>query len=152
LINVEVFIKGIHSDENDLADMRINANGVYYYKNNKHYICYDDYDKESGETSKSVIKIWNNNVELIKRGAGATHLYFEKGKLKNTYLQTVMGKLFISVDTKNIEIIEYDEDDGIQVKIEYTLFVEKEMVSDCVVEIIINFHQQKKQLGEFTSY
>jgi hypothetical protein len=26
------------------------------------------------------------------------------------------------------------------------------MVSDCVVEIIINFHQQKKQLGEFTSY
>lgn len=132
---VNIIIKGLHSDGTDNANMSINAEGNYYYKNDKHYICYEETDKESGETTNSVMKIWDNHVELVKRGIGGMHLHFEDGKLNRTYLQTIMGKMLIGVDTRYINVIE--EDDRIQANIEYGLIVEDEKVSDCSIEILI---------------
>lgn len=137
---VEIIIKGLHCDGTDTADMCICAKGTHYHKNDKHYICYDETDMETGETSGSILKIGENYVELMKRGAGATHLLFENGKRNNTYLQTVMGRIFIGVDTKCIHIIE--ETDRILATIEYALLVEEEKVSDCTVEILIQSIQE----------
>ena len=133
--NVNVIINSIHNSEHSEDIMQVNAEGTYYNKNGKHYICYEETDNESGEVSNNLLKIWENNVEMIKRGAGATRLHFEAGKLNNAYFQTIMGKLFVGVDTKHIKIIE--ENDRLQVTIEYSLIIEEEKASDCIVDILI---------------
>lgn len=134
--NVNVIINSIHSSEYGKDTMQVNAEGTYYSKNGKHYICYKETDEESGEISNSLLKVWENSAEMIKRSSGGTtRLHFEAGKLNNTYLQTVMGKLFVGVDTKHIEAAK--ENDMFKIIIEYSLIIEGEKASDCKVEVLV---------------
>lgn len=134
--NVSIIINSMHNGESGEDSIQVNTEGTYYYKNGKHYICYKETDKESGEVSNSLLKVWANNVEMVKRGTGATHLYFETGKLNNTYLHTVMGNIFVSIDTGYVEITE--ETDKLKVNIEYSLIMEGEKMSDCRVEMLVD--------------
>ncbi len=133
--DVRIIIKGLHDAGYDKSDVVLDVIGTYYNKNGKHYICYKETDEHSGESYNSIIKMQPDNIELIKRGSGAAHLYFEKGKLNNSHYKTVMGSLFIGIDTKYIDFNE--STDEINARIEYTLVVEEEKAADCIVEIKI---------------
>ncbi|MBQ3583881.1 MAG: DUF1934 domain-containing protein [Lachnospiraceae bacterium] len=132
---VSVCIKGLHSNSDDAADMGIQVNGTYHLKDGKHYIRYAENAADEAEQSSSILKIMSNEVELIKKGYGATHLHFEPGKLNHTYYKTIMGNLFIGVDTSFLTVQE--SEDKISVRIEYALVMDGMKASDCVVEIEI---------------
>ena len=87
--DVFVTIKGIHTANNESDDTEILIPGEYYYRNNKHFICYEEVSESNGERSRSVMKISDNMVELIKRGSGSSHLIFEKDK--KIILYTIPG-------------------------------------------------------------
>lgn len=131
--NVKIFIKGMHAGEDTNSDVGSMMEGTYYYKEDKHYIFYEEKSSDGAEQSNNILKIKKNEVELIRKGYSATHLYFEEGKLNNTYYDTIIGKLFVGVDTKSVHIEETDS--SIRVKIEYSLLMDDEKVSDCVVDI-----------------
>ncbi len=132
---VNICIKGIHTGDGETSDVGIRAEGTHYYRNGKHYFVYDEVH-ESGEKSNSILKINSDEVELIKKGYGAVHLYFARGKTHTTFYHTVMGRILIKVDVEDI-IVEENED-NIYVRIQYTLMMEEDKVADCTVQIDIN--------------
>lgn len=63
------------------------------------------------------------------------HLIFSEGKINNTYLSTIAGKIFVGVNTERLVVKE--ESDKINIDIEYSLMMNEEKVSDCKVKIIV---------------
>lgn len=135
--NVQVNIKGLHNNEDDSTSVGTISDGKYYLRNGKHYISYEETDAESGQKSNSIIKIYDENVELIRRGNAATHLYFGKGKVHKTSLQTIMGLLFIEIDTEKVEL-DFSET-GIKAVVEYSILMDGERVSNSKVEISVKY-------------
>lgn len=135
--DVKVYIKGIHKNEGESSDVGVEAGGQYFLKGGKHYICYDEISEGLGEITKCIIKVSSdkNKVEILKKGPGATHMEFAKGYVHNTYLSTIAGKIFIGLDTKFLEVME--NEDEIEIKIEYGLMMNNEKVSDCNIDIRI---------------
>ena len=136
--DVFVTIKGIHTTNNDSDDTEILIPGEYYFRNNKHFICYEEVSESNGEKSKSVMKISNNMVELIKRGSGSSHLIFEKDKKNHSLYNTGMGNLYLGVDTSDIQMITSEDERRIDVKINYSLEINQQKVSDCEVSIVVS--------------
>lgn len=136
--DVFVTIKGIHTTNNDSDDTEILIPGEYYFRNNKHFICYEEVLESNGEKSKSVMKISNNMVELIKRGSGSSHLIFEKDKKNYSLYNTGMGNLYLGVDTSDIQMITSEDERRIDVKINYSLEINQQKVSDCEVSIVVS--------------
>ena len=136
--DVFVTIKGIHTTNNDSDDTEILIPGEYYFRNNKHFICYEEVSESNGEKSKSVMKISNNMVELIKLGSGSSHLIFEKDKKNYSLYNTGMGNLYLGVDTSDIQMITSEDERRIDVKINYSLEINQQKVSDCEVSIVVS--------------
>ncbi len=136
--DVFVTIKGIHTTNNDSDDTEILIPGEYYFRNNKHFICYEEVSESNGEKSKSVMRISNNMVELIKRGSGSSHLIFEKDKKNYSLYNTGMGNLYLGVDTSDIQMITSEDERRIDVKINYSLEINQQKVSDCEVSIVVS--------------
>lgn len=133
--DVRVCIKGLHSNGDEPSDVGIDVNGTYYYKDGRHYVCFEENFQNGSENSHSILKMRPDMIELIRRGHGATHLYFETGKLNHTYYSTIMGKLFIGVDTSCIDLQVTDK--VIKARIEYELIMDEIKALDCIVEIEI---------------
>ncbi len=143
--DVRLLIKGTHISfnnvENDneqfenIDEIFTETTGIYNVKDGKHYIRYEEKSEDGMQTSRNLLKIDGENVELIKKGYGATHLYFTEGETNYTYYQTVMGKLFVGVNSKKIVIEESEE--KIAVRIEYELIMNEEKVSDSIIEVKI---------------
>lgn len=131
--NVRVRIKGLHSNADESSDIGIDVKGTYYYKDGRHYVCFDEVSQDGRDKSKSILKMKPDMIELIKRGQGATHLYFETGKLNNTYYNTFMGNIFIGVDTRYMELNVTEQ--SIMARIEYELVMNEIKTADCTVEI-----------------
>lgn len=133
--NVRISISGLHSNDEETSDVVSNSTGTYLYKEGKHYVCFEELSQDGMDYSKSILKLHPDMIELIRRGVGGTHLYFEPGKLNNTYYNTVVGNIFIGVNTKYMDLQVSDK--VITARIEYELVMNEDKVSDCVVEIEI---------------
>lgn len=133
--NVKVFIKGLHKSEDDSSDLGVEADGKYYLKNGKHYILYEEKLPETDVIIKNTIKICEDTVEVIKKGYNDMHLVFSEGKINNTYLSTIAGKIFVGINTE--KLIVKEENQRINIVVEYSLMMNEEKVSDCKVQIIV---------------
>lgn len=136
--DVFVTIKGIHTANNDTDDTEILIPGEYYFRNNKHFVCYEEVSESDGERTKSVMKISNNMVELIKRGSSVSRLIFEKDKKNYSLYNTGVGDLYLGVDTSDIQMITSEDERRIDVKINYSLEINQQKVSDCEVNIVVS--------------
>lgn len=132
---VRVKINGLHLGDGESSDVGIDKDGICYYKDGKYYVCFEEISSDNFKSSKSILKLNPRMIEFIRRGAGKTHLYFEQGKLNHTYYNTIVGNIFIGIDTKDLDL--KVSDDVIRAKIEYALFMNEVKVSDCVLEIEI---------------
>ena len=106
--------------------------GSYHYRNHKHYIIYDEYD-DDGEVTKNTIKIDGNQVDVIRKGIGSSHMVFEKHKENLSYYYTPYGNLLMGVTTSKINFIEskYKMD----LEIDYSLTMDGKFVSDCNIKV-----------------
>ena len=104
--NVKINIKGLHENEDESSDVGTEVLGKYYLKNGKQYILYEEKSLEDGMVSKNTIKISEDTVEVIKKGYGDMHLTFTEGKVNNTYLSTIAGKIFVGVNTEKLVVLE----------------------------------------------
>ena len=136
--DVFVTIKGIHTANNESDDTEILIPGEYYYRNNKHFICYEEVSESNGERSRSVMKISDNMVELIKRGSGSSHLIFEKDKKNYSLYNTGVGSLYLGVDTSDIQMVTSEDQRRIDVKLNYSLEINQQKVSECEVSIVVS--------------
>ena len=117
--------------------------GDYYKKNNKHYIIYDEVMEGFEGTTKNIIKLQEDCVDITKKGITNVHMVFEKNKKNVTCYETPFGSLMLGINAKDIKITE--EENDISVDVRYALELNYEHLADCTIKMEI----QSKENGEF---
>ncbi|MDD6037647.1 MAG: DUF1934 domain-containing protein [bacterium] len=111
------------------------AEGVFYEKNGKKYVLFEEQEEETNHTTKNTVKLDGKSVELIRRGALSTHMLFESGVDFPTEYKTPYGSMMLNIVTKNLTIFESDEQ--IKVTIKYELRSNENLLSDCSTVITV---------------
>lgn len=109
--------------------------GEYYYKNNKHYILYEEVIEGETSTNKNRIKIADGLMELSKSGLVSTHMLFEENQKNITHYHTPYGTLLMGIEAKKVDIVETENE--IKVAVDYALEINQEHAADCDIMIKI---------------
>lgn len=132
--DVIVSICGLQNGaETDGQPIEMIIPGEYFYKNEKHYILYEEIVEGETKTIKNRIKIGPGMMELTKRGMISTQMLFEENKKNITHYYTPYGGLEMGIDTKRIEFTESDTD--IEIQVDYALEMNQEFIADCDIKI-----------------
>lgn len=133
--DVKVSISGTRVspiEENSEALSTVTS-GTYYKKSEKHYVIYDEV--ADGLITHNTLKLSEDRVELIKKGATISKLEFKKGEQTLSSYNLPFGSLMLGVCTNemSIDIQEY----SITARLEYELEINEEHTADCVIDICI---------------
>lgn len=132
--------------DGDTGDIiKVNAPGCYYKKGDRHYVLYEETDRESGQVIKTRLKFNGEQVEIGRSGAVNVSFDFEEKKHGVSSLVTPYGTLVIETDTDSLRIDESESMIGI--KIGYRLGMDDEPYADCRLEIIIK--AKSSDTGQF---
>lgn len=133
---VLVSIAGLQFEIDQDEAMEVISPGEYYFKNNKHYVFYEEItelDNQESGISKARLKLSPDYIELTKKGFNNVSMIFEKDKKTMTYYQTPYGELLIGIQTTDIRLEEQEKE--ILVSIDYSLDINYSHVSDCNIVI-----------------
>ena len=126
----------ISHEEEEYEPIEVVTPASYYWKNNKHYILYEDIMEGLGEVTKNKIKIsGTDSLEIMKTGFTNAHMVFEKNKKTLTYYETPLGQLLVSVNTRRMDVDVAEN--NIRVLVDYELDVDHEPLADCRIEMNI---------------
>ncbi len=126
-------VDAVGADENE--PIRVITPATYYYKNNKHYVIYDEVVEGMPGMIKNKVRIANDKLEIMKSGLSNTHRMFEKDKINITQYETPYGDLLVGTHTKDMQVDVTEE--KIHVHVNYALDVNSETVADCNIEMNI---------------
>ena len=138
--DVLISISGLHfgteEETGEGEPVEIITPAVYYLKNDRHYVLYDEVVEGVPGTVKNTIKINGDSLfELRKSGLANARMVFEKGRMNMTSYQTPFGEMMVGIHTRDIttEVAE----DRIDVHISYALDINSEPLSDCEIDVHI---------------
>ena len=141
---VLVTISGLQfSPETESESVELITSGSYYKKNGKHYIIYDEVNEGFSETTRNIIKLNDDFMDITRRGVSNVHMMFEKDKKNVTYYYTPYGNLLIGIDATKVQVEETEH--NLSVKVDYALEVNYEHMADCKITMNI----QSKNAGNF---
>lgn len=139
-------VTGTQMDLGDDAATEIIVAAAYYYRNGKHFVVYDEPDPENGGTTGNTIKIADDRVDVIRRGAARVHMVFERDKQNMTCYHTPAGMMTMDVFTD--DICTKDTGDMISTEIAYSLHMNDVFISNCRVQIkIMSKESASVQIG-----
>lgn len=142
--DVLIAISGLQfADGTDSEPVEIITSGVYYKKNGKHYILFDEVTEETCRTTKNIIKLGNEVLDITKRGEVNVHMMFEKNKKNVTYYYTPYGSLLIGIDATRVSVEEGEHD--LCVTVDYMLEINYEHMADCTITMKV----KSKSAGDF---
>ena len=134
--DVIVSICGLQAGpETDGEPIEMITTGEYFYKNNKHYILYEEVTEGESRPTKNRIKLAPGFMELTKSGMVSVHMLFEENQKNITHYYTPYGSLNMGIETDKINIQE--SEDEIKVSVEYKLEINQEFVADCDIKIVV---------------
>ena len=117
-------IKGLQSVEAEEETVEMIAPGIYFERDGKHYIKYDEAVEGTEETIQNLIKVDGSSMEVTKRGVTNAHMVFERNKKNHTYYSTPFGNLLVGISAKDIVL--KAAEDSLDIKVEYALEVNYE--------------------------
>ncbi len=131
--NVRVRITGIHSRPGERTEKVVTeSEGSYILTNTAHEIRFSEKNEEAAET-ESLLRVSGNTMELIRKGAYETSMYFEKGKEHVTPYRTPYGVMNMTI--KTVEMAFVKNNDRILASVEYILSMEGQEVSQTLLQI-----------------
>ena len=134
--DVIVTISGLQfAQETETEPVEIVTAGSYYKKNGKHYIIYDEVMEGFEGSTKNIIKLTEDSLDVTKKGVTNVHMVFEENKKNITYYNTPFGNLFIGTDAERIQVEESEE--NINVNVAYALEANYEHLADCRIQMNI---------------
>lgn len=143
---VLVSISGLQFVEDNKDAIEMITVGDYYKKNGKHYLMFEEIQEGFEGTTKNMIKFNEHMVDITKKGITNVHMVFEEKQKNMTYYDTPFGNLLIGLSTNNIDIEE--EESAINIKIDYSLDINYEFVSDCKISISV----KEKKAGDISLF
>ena len=134
---VLVRVSGLHIAPEGDSDVpvEVTTRGEYYYKNNKHYLFYEEASEGFSEVTKNRVIFTEDRLEITKKGVVNAHLLFERGKRNSTFYHTPFGNITIGIDTQSLAV-DIDEKE-IAVKIGYALEMNGGLVANCRISMEI---------------
>ncbi len=109
--------------------------GSYYKKKDHHYLTYDEVVEGSDEVTRNIVKFDGDVFSISKSGFTNVEMIFEKNKRNMTNYVTPYGTLLVGIDTDRIDIVE--NDDSINIDIDYALDVNYEHLANCKIRMEI---------------
>lgn len=89
------------------------------------------------QVAKNLIKIREDQVEVIKKGPTESHMVFVPQQTTYTYYSTPLGELEVSIFTKQIKRVE--KSTGFRLMMQYDLEMNHTFISQCSVDIEVEF-------------
>lgn len=134
---VKVTISGTQGQESPEEKVEVVSIGQMCRKDDITYITYDEAvnEEENGlvQVVKNMLKINEEQVEVIKKGPTESHMVFVPDQTTFTYYSTPFGELEISIHTESIE--REKRQNGFELKIRYGLEMNQTFISRCKVDI-----------------
>lgn len=113
--------------------------GQYYKKNEKHYLIYDEMMAGFESSTRNIMKFDDKKMEVRKKGLINVQMIFEENKKNVSYYQTPFGMVNMGVAATRIKIDE--QDDIINVLVDYALDMDEAYVADCTIAMTIQAKQ-----------
>ena len=133
---VLVTISGLQfSPETESESVELITSGSYYKKNGKHYIIYDEVNEGFSETTRNIIKLNDDFMDITRRGVSNVHMMFEKNKKDMSYYNTPFGNLLVGINATDVKVNETE--DNIDIKVDYKLEVNYEHLAECSISMNI---------------
>lgn len=142
--DVLIRISGVQIAEDGTDNIEVITAGDYFLKNGKHYILYDEVIEGFDGVVKNTIKITPEAMDIKKNGVSSIHMTFEPDKKSLTSYVTPMGELIVGISTSRISIRE--EEDSLNVNVDYQLDINYEHVSDCKIKLDV-YSREKASLN-----
>lgn len=138
------FVIGGDQRQEEAEPVEVFSMGEYYFRNGTHYIKYDEMMGGFTEKTQNLIKIRDHSVELRKKGLTNVHMVFEEQKKNISYYQTPFGTMEMGIAATRVDMKQ--EEDEMNVHIEYALEVNESHVADCDIQIGVA-SREKKEIG-----
>lgn len=140
--DVLITISGLHYDvheavqEEETEALEVASPALYYYKNGKHYVVYEEPVEGMPGTIKNTIKIQEGiMLEVIKSGITNTRMVLEKDRINVTPYMTPYGEILVGTYTTGFDV--QVQEDLIEVYVHYSLDVSGEKLADCDITVKI---------------
>jgi len=133
---VLVSLSGLQNEFEEDEALEIVTPALYYKKNGKHYIRYEEFQEKSGRPTNVLLKLSEEQIEMTKKGESNVHMLFEEGKQYTTVYQLPFGLMSMGIHTTSMNLIE--QEDEISAEILYGLDINYAHVSDCQVKIKVS--------------
>ena len=142
--DVLVSVSGIHAVDGESGDVSVVTSGVYYKKNGKHYIIYDEYQEDAERPLRCTIKLSDRKAEILRGGDVRAHMEFEPGKTTVNCYSTPFGEIILTISTFDMQILE--EEDLLRAEILYSLEMNSVKTSDS--RVVIEARSKKGREGQ----
>ena len=134
--DVWVSVAGLQFGNSPEAEkIEIMTPGSYYRKKEMHCVLYDEVMEGTDEVTKNVVKFDGDMLTISKSGFTNVEMVFEKNKRNMTNYVTPYGSLLVGIDTDRIDIRE--NDDSINIDIDYALDINYEHLANCKIKMEI---------------
>ena len=131
---VLISVKGLHALEaEDEDEVEVFSAGKYYFKNEKHYILYEEIVEDTSAVVKNRITLKNGRMEVTKTGPFHSQLVFEEDKKNNCWYNTPFGQILIGTEVKSMRVKE--EENLLEIRVDYELELNYEKAADCSIQI-----------------
>ena len=140
-------IKGLHTvsdmPEGEPEEIEVMNVAEYYFKNNTHYVMYEEILDGTTAPTRNLVKIKPNSVEITRKGEVNTRMYFEAGKCDHTAYYTPEGQINMGMDTHRVLLTE--EENEIRARISYAMLVNYQPMADCEICLRITKTDQNEK-------
>lgn len=131
--NVLISLKGTQYSEGE-TNIEIIYTGVYFYKNNMHYIGYEEIS-DDGDKTRNTIKLGKGYVEITRRGIVESEMKFIENVTTGTLYRTPYGSINMDIFTEILDVL--IRENNIRIKMKYSLAMDGEKGTECDMEIRI---------------
>jgi uncharacterized beta-barrel protein YwiB (DUF1934 family) len=128
-------ISGKQFDVQDEA-IELIVPGVYYMKNDKHYVLFEEQPEDDVPVTKNIVKFDAAFFEMVKKGCNNSYLRFDKDQKNSTVYHTPAGPMQVDFLTHGFCVEETEEE--IAVKVQYALDINYQFVSECEVDFKVH--------------
>ena len=131
--DVLITVSGLQSYGEGEETVEVTTVGRYYYKNNMHYLLYQEMIEGLEKPVTNTLKIQDGQVDVIKNGPTHAHMIFQKDQKSTSFYCTPYGAIEMGLDTKEIALQEKEEEMDIQIG--YGVRMNDEYLGDCNIKI-----------------
>lgn len=134
--DVKITIETIQKQQGESNRMKHAYSGAYFKKGDHSYVLYEESVENTEAVIKSRLKFSESFLEVVKKGALSSTMYFEWGKEYLTEYGTPFGVVPLHIETRFYEM-KQTADDRIFIEIRYNLSNEGGRIADCHMKIVV---------------